>query len=313
MAVVTAVSAVAALLAAERLIANGRLYRFGIEEALAMTSVVAAGIAAAALWPARFTSNSDTALMVWLTVAAAGFLAVYRRYGYLYAGVVAIGCAAFVPFQFRWSASIARSLSAAVCAIAFGIARRERLRTDDEGQADEFSTLQTAAFLGAYLVLNLEFWNLIGLGLFRASDRNWFYWGSYIVVWTMPAAGLWLAIRDKDRSFIAAGIGMVLATLVTNKPYLGWPRYSWDPMILGAVLMAVALIIRRWLSSGPGGLRNGYTSERILERDRDVVSVLGTASAALHPQVAAPARAPEPPAPGFGGGRSGGGGASGGF
>jgi len=80
-------------------------------------------------------------------------------------------------------------------------------------------------------------------------------------------------------------------------------------MLLGVLLMGLALVVRRWLLSGPGGERNGFTPLRVLSKDRAAVAMLGMASAAFKP--AAPA--PSAPPPEFGGGRSGGGGASGSF
>ena len=311
-AFVTGLAAVVALIAAEQLVTKARLYRFGVEESLTMAAVAAAGIAAAALWPGRWAAAADTKAVVWLTVAATGSFFVYRRYGYVYAGVTAIGCAALVPFQFRWTPSAVRVTSGALCAIAFAIARRQRLRAGDQFPGDEYATLATAGWLGAYAVLNLAAWNALGVWWFAVPDRDWFYGATYVIVWLMPVAGLWMAVLDKDRTFIAANIGLALATLVTNKAYLGWPRYSWDPTILGTMLIAIALATRRWIASGPNGQRLGYTAERILERERDAVSVLGTVSAALHPQGTAPTSA-DRPSPGFGGGRSGGAGSSGSF
>jgi hypothetical protein len=55
-------------------------------------------------------------------------------------------------------------------------------------------------------------------------------------------------------------VGAITAilTLVTNKPYLGWQRHTWDPMLLGALLIGVPLLIRRWLAKGPGGIRHDF-------------------------------------------------------
>jgi predicted small integral membrane protein len=99
---------------------------------------------------------------------------------------------------------------------------------------------------------------------------------------------------------------LALITLLTNKPYLGWPRHTWDASLLGAVLIAIAIAVRRWLSRGPGGERNGFTAVRLLDRDRAVLSLVSTASVLVQPGVA-PSRT-EPAASEFSGGRSGGGG-----
>jgi hypothetical protein len=70
--------------------------------------------------------------------------------------------------------------------------------------------------------------------------------------------------------------------------------------------MAVALALRRWLSKGPDGVRDGFTSARLLGKDSAVLTLLSAASAAFQP--VAPVSGPPPAKPDFGGGRSGGGG-----
>jgi hypothetical protein len=74
--------------------------------------------------------------------------------------------------------------------------------------------------------------------------------------------------------------------------------------------MAAAVAVRRWLSTGTNGQRDGFTSARILSTDTGAVTMLGTASARFHPD--AP-RFPTSGDGGFDGGRSGGGGASGSY
>ena len=55
-------------------------------------------------------------------------------------------------------------------------------------------------------------------------------------------------LRRKDRFVMAAGAIAAILTLATNKPYLGWQRHTWDPMLLGGLLIGVAVFIRRWLA-----------------------------------------------------------------
>jgi hypothetical protein len=61
-------------------------------------------------------------------------------------------------------------------------------------------------------------------------------------------------------------------TFISNKPYLGWPRHTWDPMLLGILLTGVAVIVRRWLDHGVGRQRHGYTAERLSEKDKHWVN-----------------------------------------
>ena len=105
---------------------------------------------------------------------------------------------------------------------------------------------------------------------------------------------------------------MALATLLSNKEYLGSPRYEWDPIVFGLLLMGTAIGVRRWLAAGDGGMRHGYTASRLVASDKSKLGALAMVSAA---QVDVPVAQSAPPAdPGIGGGgRSGGAGAGGSF
>ena len=127
----------------------------------------------------------------------------------------------------------------------------------------------------------------------------------------LPVAGLIASLREKDRPLIIVSLAMAILTLVTNKPYLGWERHTWDPMLLGVALIAVALGFRRWLSRGHDGVRHGFTAARIIVAKED--SALSVLSAAPLP-INVHTHAPAPTAPsGFDGGRSGGAGGGGSF
>jgi hypothetical protein len=105
-----------------------------------------------------------------------------------------------------------------------------------------------------------------------------------------------------------------LVTLSTNKSYLHQERQPWDPILLGLLLVGVAMIMKRWLAKGPQGQRRGFTAVRLLAGDRRALDVLSTVSVGLQQPHTHPAPgAAKPAAPDFGGGRSGGAGASGSF
>ena len=287
---------------AEYLVGALRLYRHGVEEALATASVllVAFGVAEtlAAPYPAWWRA--------WLIVASIGALAVYWRFGFVYAAIGAMIFAALIPSQFQLADSLERALAAAVFGAAFAAARAGHLRHGDDVPGDDYASLQAAAFAGVYLALNVHIGDAIPwVGFGAPSVAAWFYWSSYAATWLLPAAGLLLAIREKDRPLLGVAIALALCTLATNKPYLGWPRQSWDPMILGALLIGGSLALRRWLDAGANGQRGGFTAARILARDRDILSALATASVAWHGR-----QHDQPPhdanAPEFTGGRSGG-------
>jgi hypothetical protein len=179
---------------------------------------------------------------------------------------------------------------------------------------DNFTSIMAAALAGIYVTLNLQ----LTFDVFsraRGLNSGAFYWLTYTVTWVLPIVGLHLGIREKDRMLMNASGAIALVTLLTNKMYLGWERHAWDPILLGVFLMAVAIGVRRWLSEGPGGERNGFTPEPLLGKDSAVLTLLRTASARFQPDVdLSGSRVPTDGAakpPDFGGGRSGGGGGGG--
>jgi uncharacterized membrane protein YgcG len=161
-----------------------------------------------------------------------------------------------------------------------------------------------------YAALNLH----LSFVLFTRPLASPFYWFTYAMIWALPAAGLWSSIRDRDRPLLDASLVMALATLLTNKPYLGAARKPWDPILLGLLLIGVAILLRRWLAGGQDGTRHGFTAARLLRSDSDTRAAVGIVSAALHQTSTHRHTDPSSPDP-FkgGGGRSGGGGAGGSF
>ena len=102
---------------------------------------------------------------------------------------------------------------------------------------------------------------------------------------------------------------MAVLTLVTNKTYLGWERHTWDPILLGVLLVGASVAIRRWLSRGPGGQRFGFIAESLLASDKRSLGALGAVAGMVQPiggRETTPTSTPtfEPGS----GGRSGGGG-----
>ncbi len=155
--------------------------------------------------------------------------------------------------------SVKRLLAATVLAASFAAARALRRRHGDEFPGDEGANLQAAAFIGVYLALNLHASSVV-FAWTRAGQERWFWWASYAATWGLPAIGLWAGIRERERRMIDAALIAAIATLLTNKLYLDWPLQTWDPMLLGALLVAVAVTVRRWLGSGDGGERHGFTA-----------------------------------------------------
>jgi hypothetical protein len=315
LAVTTAISAIVCVGLARYLVTRQRFYRFGVEEALAASSVALIAISAVSATYAQDTWRyNDVPQVAGLLAAAAGSLAVYWRFGYIYAAIGGVAFVAAVPFQLDIGTALQHALAAAALAVVFVVARTQHARYQDEYPGDDYALIEAAAWAGLYLTLNLQVtFARLGAPLFGSASPpvgGPFYWFTYLMVWALPPAGLYLAIRDKDRPLLDVSLVMMLVTLLTNKSYLGWPRHEWDPILLGVFLMAAAVAVRRWLSSGPNGQRAGFTPARILSKDTGAVTILGTASARFHPD--APSY-PESDESGFDGGRSGGGGATGSY
>jgi uncharacterized membrane protein YgcG len=82
-------------------------------------------------------------------------------------------------------------------------------------------------------------------------------------------------------------------------------------MLLGILLAGTALWLRRWLETAPDGVRAGFTARRLSGKDQALLDAGGTAIGIAAPGLtAAPTPTAANDAPRFGGGQSGGGGAS---
>lgn len=307
-----AVAAVLCLLAgggcfwlASQLVSRYNLYRFGVEEAVALGAVGLAAAGAAIL----IADQGNWPIIVGLAVAAAVLALLYYRFGYVYAAVLAMAAAAALPFQFGGSEFIQRVTAVTVLAAIAAAFRFKRDEYGDDYPGDDFAVIEAAAWLGIYLLVNL----LASTGFTHIGRGATLYWVTYAGIWMLPAAGLWVALRGRERPLLMVSIVMALATLLSNKEYLGSPRYEWDPIMFGLLLMGVAIAVRRWLASGEGGVRHGYTAFRLLASDKGKLGALAMVSA-TQAQVPVTESAPAAVDPAVGGGgRSGGAGAGGSF
>ncbi len=303
------IAAAACAALAEFLIDRFRLYRFGVEEACAIGAalLVAGGSALLAGSVSGVTFGNRQLFAASIAGSAAAF-AVYRRYGYVYAAVGAMLCAGLAPFQLHLPEVVQRLLAAAALGACFIVARTTRKKYGDEFPGDEYGILQASAWLGIYAALNVHLFSEFSSGPLAPS----FYGFTYAAIWTLPAAGVWLSIRDRDSLLLNASLLMALATLVTNKPYLGAVRQAWDPILLGLLLIGIAIVVRRWLAGGADASRKGFTASRLVRADDDRGAAAGLVSAF---QQTPTHRHPEPSPESLeqGGGRSGGGGAGASF
>jgi hypothetical protein len=296
--------------AAAEFTASRGLHRYGIEEAFAVCSIA---LLCVGLSIGFFSHSSDPAELLVPAVGAVVSLWIWHRFGLSYVFFAAMIFICWLSVF--WTQShpaqhliVAAFYAAGLIAIAL-IRTRYRLSYLNE----RYSIAEALLWLGFYLAFNLQlasadqlrhWW---GSPAAAAEFSRTFYWTTWVLIWCIPLAVLSRGVRSKDRFVIAVGAITAAITLATNKPYLGWPRHTWDPMLLGALLVGVALFLNRWLAKGHDGIRHGFTARKLSGKDRLWMS---TASVAFG-IVAPPSTAVSPEThPTFGGGDSGGGGAS---
>ena len=309
---------VACYAAAEWAVNQGRLYHFGIEEALVLCSI---GTLFASLQLGRdhFGAGSDHVEVVILAVCAAFALWTWQRFGYWYSFVVAMVFTAVTPHYITRSPAAQHALLAALYAagIAGIIAVGSRHRVDHMQRF--YSVAEAFLWAGIYLSINLVLsvlhpdW-LTGLIPAASAFPKPFYWFTWLLTWCLPPSILARGIHRKDRILLALGAGLCVLTLISNKPYLGWQRHTWDPMLLGVFLTGGAWYLQRWLACGPGGVRNGFTAARLVGKQSTWINTAPAALSLLGPH--AMAHSPQPgnaDQPLGQGGSSGGAGAGGDF
>jgi hypothetical protein len=315
--------AVVCYAAAEVAVSQGRLYRYGIEEALAVCSVgfLCMGMRAVFFSATRYSPRPD-AIQCLIPAAGALFsLWIWRRFGFSYAFLAAMIFLVFVAGYWTSSHAAQHLIIAVFYAAGLGVVATARSRHRYDHLDEAYSFVEAFLWLGIYLALNLQVSSL-DLG----QPTQWwsgsraslefarpFYWTTWVLIWCLPPIVLARGIRQKDRFVIAVGAIITVLTFVTNKPYLGWVRHTWDPIILGILLTGVAVFLRRWLAGGPGGIRHGFTAARLSGKDKHWMNVGSIVLGQLSPQSITPGPQPSSPDFRFGGGQTGGGGAGGDF
>jgi hypothetical protein len=304
--------------AAEVAVSQARLYRYGIEEALAVCSVgfLCAGMQAA-LFSGRPYSPKPTGVEFLVPLASAVFsLWIWRRFGLWYAFLAAMVFALFMPGCWTSSYSAQHVIVALLYAIGLICVTALRSHHHFDYVEDDYSLVEALLWLGIYLVINLQlssfdlrvlWWG----GRTRSASEfaRSFYWTTWVLIWCLPPVILARGVRQKNRFVISVGAIVGILTFVSNKPYLGWPRHSWDPMLLGILLTGIALLIRRWLARGSSGIRGGFTAARLSRKDKQWMNAGSAVLGLVTPQPITPSPQTRSADFRFGGGASGGGGA----
>lgn len=285
---------------AQLLVTRYRLYHFGVEEAAAIASVSFLAIGSAMAFHPTFS------MLQGLIAATLGSFIVFRRFGYVYAGVAAVIFAGSIPFGLQQADTVRRLVAMVILLTIFFLARERRHDHDWDYPGDTYGVLEAVAWAALYFLANLQ----ISSWFASPDDVKQFYWATYVAIWIIPVAGLVLAIRDRHRMLLDVNIVLALATVMSNKPYLGKEPHPWDPIAFGVLLIVIAIGVKRWLSSGPGGSRRGFVAHRLLASEKARLALAGAATM-LAPG-APPAHTHQPESM-SGGGSSGGAGASGNF
>jgi hypothetical protein len=305
--------------AAEVAVKQGRLYRYGIEEALAVCSVAFLCVGLDLFFFGGIPYSSREIQFVVPAVGAIASLWIWYRCSLWYAFPAAMIFAIFVPGYWTPSHSAQHVFISVLYAAGLVciIPIRSRHRFDYLEAA--YSLSEAFLWLGTYLIFNLKISALSFPSKWWSNPRPAsefavpFYWTTWVLIWCLPPLILARGIRRKDRFIIAVGAITTVLTLVTNKPYLGWQRHTWDPILLGIALTGVALFLRRWLALSPTGVRHGFTAARLSGRDKHTMNVGSAVLGLMSPQSITPTPQPTNPDFRFGGGGSGGGGATGDF
>ena len=302
--------------AAEVAVTQARLYRYGIEEALAACSVAFLCVGLDAFF---FGGIPHSSREIQFVVPAVASLWIWYRFNLWYAFPAAMIFAIFLPGYWTPSHSAQHIFISVLYAAGLICIGPIRSRHRFDYLEDAYSLSEAFLWLGIYLTFNLKIsdFNLLSLwgspACFTPGPAGPFYWTTWVLIWCLPPLILARGVRQKDRLIIAVGAITTVLTLVTNKPYLGWQRHTWDPILLGIALTGISLFLRRWLALGPGGVRHGFTAARLSGKDKHAMSVGSAVLGLITPQSITPTPQPTNPDFRFGGGGSGGGGASGDF
>lgn len=251
-------------IATDMLITFLRRRQGGIEAALSLVAVgCLTGFAAWVLFdPLKL---DEQAALTGLYVFAALLLAAAAwRWGYpIYAGASAaalLGAVAAVPGgRLAWIA-----LPLAVAPWLGRLADSERL---PPAHRDSWRAVLLVGLVGAYVAVNLvsfatRFVEKVGGRwdgpLTAVSDPV--RWLVLAATALLPIAYLAVGVRTRRYPFLLAGLGTGVASVITLVDYADLKPVWAVATLAGALLVAGVFALRRYLETGPGGERHGFTA-----------------------------------------------------
>lgn len=296
--------AAAAIAAAEAVIRHLKVRRFGAEEALITGALVLVAYGAERGFQSGTRWHFSTS--VFAATLALGAGAAYLRYGYRLASFGAAVALGVLVGSFEYGVHATRVLLAGLYAVLLAAAifwpdlpRRERERLE---------IIRFFLALSVPLCLNLRLERLF-YSSHQSPVTDAFGLATFAAIFVIPLVWLAWGARERSRTILWAGGISLLVAQCSIKPYLGLKRNAWDPAILGLELMLLALALKRWLDTGPGGRRGAYSSEALGDCGPGAAAGLLASAVAASPS-AQPSAQDHPKG---GGGSFGGGGASGGY
>jgi hypothetical protein len=304
------VGAAALAAAAEALLASGSLRESGAASAAAFWAAVFAVCGVVALAERRMSGESLEQLVFGAGTAA--FAAAAWRWGW----PLLAGASAFSLFLCLSAPLSSRPLLVLFGAVLAGgtipfldRASLPRARRESAHAVLLVSLLWTYVLANLFSVESRFVEELFWRRAFAEATPAWRFW-SAVLTGVIPAAVLAWGLVSRRRTVLGTGILMAALSLATLRHYVHLAP-AWLVLAgAGALLVAGAVALERWLGAGPGRERFGFTAEPLFEDEarQQALGVIVTA-ATLSPEAA-----PRPAETGSrftgGGGDSGGGGAS---
>lgn len=283
----------------------------------AATSFLAMGFlsGAAAWWLLHSSVGEDRVRLALLGLLAAALLAAAAwRWGYpLYAGAATAALfLALIPLPAARLLWIVLPLAAAPGFLRLGLSPRL-----PPAHRASLTLAASVALAGLYAAVHLGSWEVRLIE--KIGGRTLPDWTNSEILWWVAAAATALVpvvllaagLLRRRYALILLGAGTAAASLVTLRYYVHLAPFWVVLAGSGAVLVAAALALRRYLATGPDGERHGYTASPLFtDLARQRVLEAGAAVLAFSPE-ARPLH--EEPKYEGGGGEFGGGGASGSF